>query len=80
MSCNSYFSGEDDDDAVYGNTYSGSIGDLIWRDADEDGLQDLNEIGVPNVPIQLIRCGDGQIIQTGMSKTDGKYLFMGINP
>ncbi|MEM7194885.1 MAG: SdrD B-like domain-containing protein, partial [Pseudomonadota bacterium] len=57
----------------------GSIGDTVWVDANEDGIQDPGEPGIPGVPMYLIgdTDGDGQPDFSAMTTTDdqGKYLF-----
>lgn len=79
-SCNGYTKGEDDDDIVWGNVYSGSVWDRVWMDSNENGKQDTWEVWVANIPVQLLRCWDNKLIATWITKTDGKYLFMGIDP
>ncbi|MCU7497529.1 MAG: hypothetical protein HF311_18810, partial [Ignavibacteria bacterium] len=55
----------------------GSIGDLVWRDKDEDGIQDdgSNEPGLPNVMVELYQAGSNTLIQTDITDMKGKYLF-----
>jgi len=59
----------------------GSIGDTIWVDADNDGVQDPGEPGIPNVDVSItpppdvdIGAGPGQPI-TVTTDANGKYLF-----
>jgi hypothetical protein len=65
---------------------NGSIGDLVWVDTDEDGIQDGGEIGLEGVTINLYRPGpDGQpgggddiSIDTTSTDASGNYLFDGL--
>jgi len=56
-----------------------SIGDLVWLDSDEDGIQDTGESGFANVQVNLYNSSD-QIV--GVTKTDGNgnYLFDNLPP
>ena len=38
------------------------IGDRVWSDDNQDGLQDSGEAGVPGVIVKLFECTDGQAI------------------
>jgi hypothetical protein len=38
------------------------IGDRVWRDDNEDGLQDIGEAGVPDVSVKLFECTEGLAI------------------
>jgi uncharacterized repeat protein (TIGR01451 family) len=62
------------------NTGTGAIGDRVWLDADGDGMQDPEEIGLYNVEVQLWYDSDGDgIIDAlyGTTTTDynGNYIF-----
>ena len=51
------------------------IGDMIWDDADNDGLQDENEPGVSGVELALYMDGQGQVVATTTSNSRGMYRF-----
>ena len=59
---------------------SGSIGDYVWKDLNENGQQDINEPGVPGVEVSLSGTNSyGQLISMKASTdADGKYSFPGI--
>jgi SdrD B-like domain len=72
-----------------------SIGNLVWDDVNNDGLNNNGEIGVGGVPVRLFRARldaggfptdvpDGAAIQTTTTSTVnaslGKYLFSGLIP
>ena len=50
------------------------IGDRVWLDQDQDGIQDAGEVGLPNVTVKLFRTGQGTQ-QAGQCRTnaDGNY-------
>ncbi|XCN73970.1 MAG: SdrD B-like domain-containing protein [Candidatus Electrothrix aestuarii] len=55
-------------------TGTSDIGDLVWIDADGDGIQDEGENGIPGVTIAL-KDSDGKIIAVDVTDSDGNYLF-----
>ena len=69
-----------------------NIGNFVWFDADNDGIQDVNEAGVNGVTVSLFDLGPDetfgtaddilvgtQITQTA-NGTDGNYQFTGVAP
>ncbi len=58
-----------------GSTLSLEIGNYVWNDLDQDGIQDPNEPGFPNVTLELYN-GAGNIL-LGSTTTDasGHYYF-----
>ena len=54
------------------------IGNRVWVDADNDGLQDANEIGLPNITIELFRAGLS--VGTTITDANGNYKFTGLLP
>jgi len=61
----------------------GSIGDLIWKDSDDNGVQSLpGEKGVAGVKVNLYAAAGGtktgSVLQTKTTGTDGLYLFTGL--
>jgi len=62
----------------------GSIGDRVWEDIDEDGLQDANEPGLANVTVNLWTddTGNGQPdtkISTMRTDDSGLYRFVNLS-
>ncbi|MEM1346321.1 MAG: SdrD B-like domain-containing protein, partial [Pseudomonadota bacterium] len=64
-----------------------ALGDLVFFDADRDGIQDPGETGVEGVTVTLTGGGlDGVIgtpddtTETQVTDADGGYLFTGLNP
>ncbi len=56
---------------------TGQIGDLVWFDADRDGLQDGDEDGVAGVVVELLDDTD-TVIATTTTDGSGHYLFDGL--
>jgi hypothetical protein len=56
-----------------------SFGDYVWEDSDLDGVQDVDEPGVPGVIVDLYD-GDGNFIATTTTDSDGHYSFNDITP
>ncbi|MFZ1509074.1 MAG: SdrD B-like domain-containing protein, partial [Anaerolineae bacterium] len=73
----------DTDKAHYYGTPVGAIGDFVWYDSDQDGIEDVGEPGIPNVTIQLRRDSNGNnILDPGdeyfadtVTDADGGYFF-----
>jgi uncharacterized repeat protein (TIGR01451 family) len=66
-----------------------SVGNSIFDDANNNGLQDSGEVGIPSVPVELIAAGvdtsfgtgDDVVVMTATTQTGvaaGKYLFIGM--
>jgi len=56
-----------------------AIGDYVWLDANENGLQDDDETGVEGVTVNLKDAG-GTVIDTMQTDANGLYLFSGLEP
>lgn len=55
------------------------LGDWVWYDANGNGLQDVDESGVPGVIINLYR-SDGTLVATTKTDVEGYYLFTALLP
>ncbi len=53
------------------------IGDRVWEDTDNDGIQDSGELGVPGVLVRLYTSG-GVLTSTTTTNSDGFYYFGGL--
>ncbi|MBC3789073.1 SdrD B-like domain-containing protein, partial [Spirosoma utsteinense] len=66
-----------------GSCLAGSIGDRVWKDLNNNGLQDSNEAGVAKVTVQLFASSAGQptapVLATVQTDSLGKYLFGGLS-
>jgi hypothetical protein len=57
---------------------TGTIGDFVWNDTDEDGIQDPNEVGVEGVLVELIDADTDEVIASQTTGADGAYEFTGV--
>ena len=56
-----------------------SIGDFVWIDVNQDGIQDVDEFGLPDVVVNLYN-GDGDIIDSTFTDSEGYYVFYELSP
>ncbi len=69
--------GEEDlsiDAGIYNPSPLGSLGDFVWYDLNEDGIQDSGEPGVQGISVQLLN-RDGISIKGTTTDATGKYMF-----
>jgi DNA-directed RNA polymerase II subunit RPB1 len=50
-----------------------AVGDVVWIDADNDGIQDDSEQVLPGVTVQLMQ--DGKVIGSTTTDDRGRYMF-----
>lgn len=60
------------------NVY-GKIGDFVWFDTNENGIQDSGEAGIPNVLVTLFTCSGDSVAAT-YTNPNGKYQFQNVIP
>lgn len=51
-----------------------SIGDYVWNDANMNGIQDEDEMGMEGVAVVLYNC-EGEVIADAVTDADGLYMF-----
>ncbi len=56
-----------------------TIGDYVWFDSNKNGLQDQDELGVPNQMVMLFT-EDDQLVESLSTDTDGLYSFVDVRP
>ncbi|ADB38156.1 SdrD B-like domain-containing protein [Spirosoma linguale] len=49
------------------------IGDRIWLDCDEDGIQDADETALPGIVVGLYQ--NGSLLATSTTNSEGRYIF-----
>ena len=54
-----------------------SIGDFVWIDENQNGMQDLEEVGLAGVVVHLLDCEGNELDETE-TDMDGGYLFDGL--
>ncbi len=62
--------------ANFGFAPAGAVGDQVWWDIDEDGVQDAGEPGIPNVVLTL----QNGITRTVTTNSWGGYTFARLEP
>ena len=58
---------------------SGAIGDRVWHDADNNGIQDEGETGIGSVTVNLLDQNDN-VVATTVTDANGFYYFTGLPP
>ena len=56
-----------------------AVGNLVWRDGNNNGTVDAGEPGIPNVPVQLRDAG-GTVVATTTTDPNGNYRFDNLAP
>jgi len=56
-----------------------SLGDFVWYDTDDDGIQDEGEVGVQDVSVYLLDCA-GHVLASTVTDAYGYYLFSNLTP
>jgi large repetitive protein len=77
--------GDDDLDQDFGYVGSASVGDLVWLDFDDDGVQDAGEPGLAGVTVTVTTAGVDGVIGTADdisisvdTDAEGGYLVAGL--
>ncbi|MBC8375128.1 MAG: choice-of-anchor D domain-containing protein [FCB group bacterium] len=55
------------------------VGDFVWLDVNEDGIQDVGETGVPGIDIE-IKIDGGASVATTITDANGYYSFTNLSP
>ncbi|MCB1054930.1 MAG: carboxypeptidase regulatory-like domain-containing protein, partial [Acidobacteria bacterium] len=66
--------GGSNDQVDFGYNGNGSLGDLVWRDDNANGVQDGGEPGLAGIPVSLLN-GSGTVIATTATDGNGLYGF-----
>jgi hypothetical protein len=53
----------------------GSIGDRVWHDLNNNGIQDAGEPGLPGLSVEL-RSSTGLLLSTATTDLNGQYIFL----
>lgn len=68
------------DNSVDAGFRATGVGDYVWLDANEDGLQAGNENGVPGISVAIRIDGQGTDLATTTTDANGAYSFTGLSP
>jgi uncharacterized repeat protein (TIGR01451 family) len=63
-----------------GYTTAATIGNLVWHDANNNGVKDPTETGIPGVTVRLLNATGTTQVATTTTGADGSYLFTGLVP
>lgn len=64
--------------AAHAAPSAASLGDLVWRDNNLDGLQDLTEPGIQGVQMELLDAAGTTVLATQTTDLNGLYTFSGL--
>ncbi|MBN2029166.1 choice-of-anchor D domain-containing protein [bacterium] len=56
-----------------------SVGDRVWHDLNQNGLQDSSEFGLDSVAVSLFD-NNGNLVATTQTNFSGQYLFSNVSP
>ncbi len=56
----------------------GVIGDFVWYDSNDNGIEDQGEVGIANVTLNLLDAASGSVLQTTTTNSEGRYFFTGL--
>ena len=56
-----------------------SIGDKVWADCNNNGIQDATESGVPGITVKLLNAA-GAVVATTLTDINGNYVFKDLMP
>ena len=56
------------------------LGDFVWEDLNENGVQDPGEPGVSGVVVRLFNSGGTVFLAQTTTDADGRYRFFGLTP
>ena len=62
----------------FGRDNKGSIGDRVWNDANNNGIQTAGELGIAGVTVQLYASDGTTLLATTVSDASGNYSFPGL--
>lgn len=62
-----------------GKNGTASLGDIVWNDANQNGIQDNGELGVPGVTVTLYEADGITVIESKVTDPLGNYLFTGLD-
>jgi uncharacterized repeat protein (TIGR01451 family) len=63
-----------------GYAKTGTIGDLIWLDTNNNGKKDANEPGIANLTVDLMDSTGTTVLATTTTDAKGAYSFTGLMP
>ncbi len=71
---------ETNDDVDAGVYKFAELGDRVWYDTNQNGLQDGGENGIAGVTVNLLDCDNQTVLDSMLTNGSGNYLFTGLVP
>ncbi|OQX07623.1 MAG: hypothetical protein BWK80_49265, partial [Desulfobacteraceae bacterium IS3] len=68
------------DSGMYSDKPLASLGDVVWYDANKNGIQEPGESGVGSVMVNLYDKTGTMLLASTRTKPDGSYQFAGLMP
>ncbi|MCP4337105.1 MAG: hypothetical protein GY679_04650, partial [Mycoplasma sp.] len=68
------------DAGMYSPTPPASLGDFVWLDSNENGIQDTGEPGISDVTVNLRDAATDKVLSTTVTDSSGYYGFTGLSP
>lgn len=65
-------------DPTGGGGGTGRLGNRVWEDVDQDGLQGLDDLGLANVTVRLLNNPGTMVLDTTVTDPAGFYSFDGL--
>jgi hypothetical protein len=66
------------DAGIYQNAILASIGDYVWNDINQNGIQEANEPGLPGITVTLYNAAN-EVVANTTTDGNGAYQFTGLN-
>ena len=73
-------SGQTNTGIDYGYYQPATLGDRVWVDVDEDGIQDGGEPGAAGISVRLLDAAGVTVLDTSVTAGDGSYSFSDLVP
>ncbi len=73
-------SGADITNIDCGMFLTASVGNFVWYDTDNDGIQDGGELGMVGVTVNLLASDGTTLVTTTSTIAGGAYSFLNVNP
>ena len=56
-----------------------SVGNFVWEDQNNNGIQDVGEPAIEGIEVKLYKC-DGEFVANTTTDNNGYYIFTGLAP
>lgn len=61
-------------------TEKAGLGNFVWNDVNNDGIQDPNEPGIPGITVTLYASDGVTVLATAITNSNGAYSFVNLDP